>query len=128
MLRRRSRRRCVAHDDGQEEAVAAPVRGADHPLGAAGVTDGVARGLDPGRQRRLTDEPIAPDAVEQLDLGHDAVAVLHEQTQDVEHLRLDMTRLPAPAQLEAAGVELELVELEDHAPMMACPVGRRHRP
>ena len=118
----------VAHDDRRNEAVAAAVRGADHALGAPVVADRLARGLDAARQRRLAHEPVAPDVVEQLFLRHDAVAVLDEVAQHVEHLGLDVARLAPAAQLEARRVELELVELEDHPPMMACGAPGRRRP
>jgi uncharacterized OsmC-like protein len=61
--------------------------------------------------------------VEELLLRDDAVAVLDEVAQHVEHLGFHVARLARAPELEPSRVDLELVELEYHAPMMA-PVFR----
>ena len=60
----------VDHLDVGDELVALPVHGADDRLPGAVVADGLAHRLDPRRQRRLADEPVAPHLVEQLLLAH----------------------------------------------------------
>ncbi len=96
------------------EPVAAAVRGADDLLGPPVVAHGLACLLDPGGQRRLGHEPVAPHGVEQVLLGHDPVAVGHEVDEDIEDLGLDLDPAPAGAQLVGAGVELDTGEPEAH--------------
>ena len=103
------RRRCrdrVGGDVG-DELVAAAEHRADHLLPCAVVADGAAGRLDPAGQRRLADEAVAPHVVEQLRLGHDPVTVGDEIGEDVEHLPLDVYRLPGPFEPEAFQIEGE---------------------
>ena len=72
-----------------DELVALAVHRADHPLQAPVVADHLAHRLDLRRQRRLADEAVAPDAVEQLLLAHHLAAPLHEVAEEIERLRLD---------------------------------------
>ena len=99
---------------GRDEAVAAPVDRAHDRLTLAVVTDRATRGLDAGRERGLADEPVAPDVVEELFFGDHPLAVDDEVGEDVEHLRFDRDRNPAPAQLEERRVELDVTEAVDH--------------
>ena len=43
-------------------------------------------------KRRIRHDPAAPDRGDEIVLADDAVAVLHQVNQQVEHLRLDMYR------------------------------------
>jgi hypothetical protein len=86
---------------------------ADQPLGPPVVADGPAGALDPARQRRLGHEARVPHLVEQLRLGDQAVALAHQQREDVEHLRLHRPELPTHPQLDPAEVELAVLEAED---------------
>ena len=97
--------------DGGDELVAAAVHGADHLLRCAVVADGDPGGSHPAGERRLADEAVPPDRVQQLRLRHDPVAVLDQVGQDVEDLRLDVHRRPAPPDLEARRVDHTVVEL-----------------
>ena len=117
--RRARRRRPPGHTTEREEAVPAAVGGRDEPLLPPAVAESLAGRLDPARERRLAHEPVAPHVVEQLLLRDHPVGVHDQVAEDVEHLRLDPTGLARLAQLEALGVELEVLELEDHPPMMA---------
>ena len=75
-----------------DELVAPAVHGADHTLGTAAVAQRLAGTLDPRCERRLADEGVTPDLLQQLALGHDPVAVLDEHDEEVEHLGLQMDR------------------------------------
>jgi hypothetical protein len=90
------------------------VNRADRPLLRAVVADSAPSGFDPARQRRLAHEPVAPHVVEQLGLGDDAIAVHDQIPQHVEDLRLDWLGRAAATELEEIGVELTIVEAEDH--------------
>ena len=59
----------------------------------------------------------SPTRVEQLRLGHDPLAV-EPDGQDVEDLRLDVNRLPAPLEEEPVGVRQDLPEQNPHAPII----------
>ena len=50
--------------------------------------------------------------LEQIVLGDDVVAMLHQMHQQIEHLRLDRDDLAAAAQLAAVGVKQVVGELE----------------
>ena len=64
--------------DRGDELVALAVDRADDRLPVAVVVDGLANRLDAGGERRLADEAIAPDLVEQLLLADDGAAALHQ--------------------------------------------------
>jgi hypothetical protein len=97
-----------------DEPVAAAVDRLDDPLVSSGVADRPADGLDAARQRRLRDEPIAPDLVQQLGLGHDPVPVAHQVREDVEHLGLDGDDLSPSPQLQAPDAQLAVTEPHRH--------------
>src|SRR4051794_10704943 len=73
---------------GGDEPVAAPVGGADERLATAVVPDGSACCLDAARHRRLADEAVAPDVVEELVLADDPLPVLDEVGEHIEDLWL----------------------------------------
>ena len=83
-------RRCDAHVADEAQALARD--GADQPLLLAAVADRLARGIDAAGQGRLRHDPAAPDRSDEIVLADDAVAVLHQVDQQVEHLRLDGNR------------------------------------
>jgi hypothetical protein len=99
----------VAH-----EAEPPPVHRADQALVTPVVADRSPGGLDAARQRRLGDEPVAPDLVEQLGLRDDPVAVPDEVVEHVHHLRLDRDPLPATLELHGIGVERHVSESHPH--------------
>src|SRR5687768_2785800 len=77
-------------DDVRHDAEADAVHGADDPLSRAVVTDGLARVLDAGVERGGSDVAMPPDAVEQLLLRDEAVAIGEQIREHVEHLGLDV--------------------------------------
>jgi hypothetical protein len=87
---------------------------ADQTLAAPVVADRLTRRLDPAGQRRLTDEPVAPDGVQQLLFGHDPPPFPDQHRQQVEDLRLERTGLAGLAQLEAVQIQLTVFEGEGH--------------
>lgn len=99
-------------------AIAATMDGLDDGLADPVVADDPAGGLDSARKRRLADETIAPDVVEQLGLRHDTLTVRHEVPEYLEHLRLDVQRLTGPLQQEPIGIEHEVPEREPHLLMV----------
>ena len=75
--------------------------GADQPLLVAVVADRLADGIDPAGQRRFRDDAAAPDRRDQVVLADDAVAVLDQADQQVEHLRLHGARARRRAAVRA---------------------------
>ena len=71
----------------------------------AAVADRLARGVDAAGQRRIRHDAAAPDRGDEIVLADDAVAVLHQIDQQVEHLRLDGDSFGAAAQLAPVGVK-----------------------
>ena len=62
-----------------------------------------------------------PDALDQIVLGNDALAVLHQIKQKIEHLRLDCDILAAAREFAHAGIEHMVREVELHATIpVAC--------
>ena len=106
----RPRAGCALPAQRRHEPVAAAVQRLDDSLLLPVVADGSPGRLDAGRERRLADEAVAPDVVEQLVLGDDAVAVLDQVGEHAEHLRLDRHRRAGATQLEQVGVEVESSE------------------
>src|ERR1700722_8258713 len=72
---------------------------ADQLLVLAAVADRLSRGVDAAGQRRIRRDPAAPDRSDEIVLADDAVAVLHQVNQQVEHLRLYGNKLGIAAQL-----------------------------
>jgi len=93
--------------------IAASVGGADEALAASVVPDRLTCRLYPAGERRLADEAIAPDSVEQLLLGHNPVPFPDQHGEQVEHLRLNRPEPPGAAQLEPVEIELAVAEDED---------------
>jgi len=79
--------------------------GADQLLVVAAVAERLAGGVDAAGQGGIRHDPAAPDRGDEVVLAHDAVAVLHQVDQQVEHLRLDRDRFEAPAQLPPVGIK-----------------------
>ena len=98
---------------GRDEFVALAVHRPDDRLLAAVVADGLADRLDPRGQRRLTDEAVTPDRVEQFLLAHHRATVLDEVGEHVEHLGFDPDLLAAPSKDDAVQVQLAVGE-SDH--------------
>jgi len=84
----------------------APARdGADQLLVFAAVADRLSGGVDAAGQGRIRHDPAVPDRGDEVVLADDAVAVLHQVNQKVEHLRLDGDGLGAAAELASVGIK-----------------------
>src|SRR5262249_27061649 len=116
LRRERPGHRLLARDllDGGDDAKAATADGADAALRRAVVAERLARRLDPAGERGVGYDALLPDALEDLVPGDDAMAVLQQKHQQVEHLRLDRDDLVIPPQLEGGGVDDATVDTEDH--------------
>ncbi len=88
---------------------------ADDLLAAAIVADGLTGGFDARRQRRLADEPITPDVVEQLVLADHPIPVLDQVTQHLEHLGLDGDHVPGPRQLVVVRIDHDVTKRKHRA-------------
>ncbi len=104
-LRSRFRSTGTALLDIADEAEALSCDGADQGLVGAGIADRPARGIDPAGQGRFRDGTAMPDPVNQLVLGHHAIAVFHQMDDEIEHLWLDGNGTVASAQLASVGVK-----------------------
>jgi hypothetical protein len=100
----------------RHEAQALAMDRADEALRPAVVAERLARGLDAARDRGLRDDAPVPDLLDDLVAGHEPVAVLHEQREQREDLRLHGARRAARAQLHPGHVQLEMAEPVDHGP------------
>jgi len=96
------------------EPVAAAVDGLDDPLISAGIAHGAARGLDPAGQRRLGNEPVTPDLVEEFGLRYHTLAMAQQIGQHVEDLGFHIDDLAGASQLDALDAQLAITELNPH--------------
>jgi hypothetical protein len=97
-------------DEVANEPEATTVDGLD-PLRLAGGVAEDAAGVANGRgEGGLGDVHVRPERVEQSFLRHDAVALLDEVVQQLEHARFRFHRFPAAAQLVTIEIELEITE------------------
>src|SRR5262249_57588569 len=85
------------------------------------VGERVSGGVDAAGQGRIRDDTAAPDRGDQIVLADDAVAVLHQINQQVEHLRLDGDGIGAAAQFAAVDVKHMISQVKLHGQ------GRRNR-
>src|SRR4029077_19507132 len=74
--------------DVADEAKALSRESADDRLILTAIADGFPRGVDAAGQSRFGDDAAVPDGLHQIVLGDDAVAVLDQVDQQIEHLRL----------------------------------------
>src|SRR6185369_10758848 len=90
------------------------------------VADRAPGSLDAAGQCGLADEPVTPDLVQQLFLGHHPVAVAEQVDEDVEDLWLDRHALAIATQLEPLDIELAAIEGEAHGRSLHPLVQRGH--
>src|SRR5258708_38878274 len=98
-----------------DEAHALAGYGTDPPLLFAAVADHLSRRVDTAGQRRVRDDPAFPDRGEDFILADDAVAVLRQVSEKVEHLRLDMHGCAGAPELSAFEIDFAVVKAEDHS-------------
>src|SRR5438128_2610403 len=113
------RHRCHRHIDDTvgidgtnlgNETISSPVDRTDDALRFSAVTDSLARFLQSGGERRLGNDPILPQFLQQFFFRDHSIAVLGEIREHIEYLRLySAGATPAP-QLEQAQIELEVTE------------------
>ena len=115
---RRSAAPHVAH-----EANAFALEGADQLLALAGVAERLACCIDAAGEGRFRHDPAVPDRGDEIVLGDDAIAVLDQANQQVEHLRLDGDRLGGATQLAPVGVKRMIGKDKPHVlpPVPDCP-------
>ena len=75
----------------------------------------MANEFDACGQRRFTDEPIAPELVEQLLFAHDIATPLHQVRENIEGLGLELHLLAVAPKDDARQVELAIRKSENHA-------------
>jgi hypothetical protein len=109
------RRRRPHPTDHSDEPVATAVYRADQPLGLPIVAHRLPGLLDPAGNRRLADEPAAPDVVHQLILGHHPVAVANQVRQHLEDLRFDPDPDTRAPQLDLRQIKLHILEGDNHS-------------
>jgi hypothetical protein len=93
--------------------------GADQFCFVAAVANRLARGVDAAGQSRIRHDPAAPDRSEEIVLADDAVAVLHQVDQQVEHLGLDGNGLGTAAQLAPVGIKPVIGKEKFHVAALA---------
>jgi len=96
------------------EAIAPTVQCLDDPLRLPRVSDRAAGLLNARLQRRLADELLGPEMLEEILLGDKAVAVRDEVAQDVEYLRAQVDTPSSTAQFTAARIERIITEKIPH--------------
>ena len=113
----------VGSSDGHfaDEAEALAVHRPDQPLRLAVVANQAPDLLDARRDGAIADRPAVPDRGDQLVLADQPVAVLDQQEQQREHLRLDGDRTIVLKQLEPAQVEDEIAHRVTHRQILARP-------
>jgi hypothetical protein len=72
------------------------------------------RRIEARRQRRVRDDPPAPNALDQIVLADDPAPVAHQIDEKVEHLRLERDRLSSAAQFAALDIEHVVTKPENH--------------
>ena len=80
----------------------------------AAVADRPSGRVDPAGQRRVRHDSSAPYRSDEVILADDAIVILHQVDQQVEHLRFDLDRLIAAAQFAAAGIENVIGKTKQH--------------
>ncbi len=120
---RRSRARHGASHglDRRDELIALAVDGADDRLSAAVVVDRPAYGFDARGERRLADEPVTPDLVEQLLLAHDRAPTFDQVGQHVEGPGLELDLVTVAAQHDPGQIQLAVGEAQDHVALVPDP-------
>jgi hypothetical protein len=99
---------------GRDEPIALTVNRLDEPLRLAVVAENGPRRLHAARDGRVRDDASVPNLLDELVLGDEALAVLHEQRQECKHLGLEAQDPAALAQLHGGEIQLEVGEGVDH--------------
>ncbi len=105
--------RAFDHDVADEPQPAA-VDGANQALCLAIIADGTPRRLDAAGNRGIRDDASLPDALDDLVARDDAVVVLDQQHEQIEHLWLDRDGRPIPAHFVGLGIDGDGTNQIDH--------------
>jgi hypothetical protein len=102
----------------RNELVAASKDGTDDALRRSVVADRLANGSESGRQGGLTDESVAPDLIQKLVLADNAITMLDQVDEHIEHLWFDMLMLTRSNEFEPICIDGARVEfvLRNDAP------------
>src|SRR5215468_5096933 len=76
----------------------------------AAIANGAPGGIDPRRQGGIRHEAAMPDCGKQVVFTDDAVTVLNQVGQKVEHLRFDGERSRSATQFSTVRIEREILE------------------
>src|SRR5262249_4376427 len=98
-----------------DETYALAHDGPDQALLVAAVADRLAGGVDTARQRRIGNDPPAPDRLDQVVLARHAIAGLHPIEQEIRHLGLDRHPPRAPPKLAPVDVKHMIFKEKSHA-------------
>lgn len=88
---------------------------ADQFLIFAAVADRLSRGVDAASQRRFRNDPVAPHRADEIVLADNAVAVLQQINQKVEHLRLNVDQVFGIPEFAPLEVDLVFFETKNHS-------------
>src|ERR1700682_2859248 len=88
--------------------------GPDQLLVRAAIADGLSRGVDAARECRVRHDSAAPNRSDEIFFADDAVAVLHQIDQQIEHLRLHGNCCAAAEQLAAFCIKRMIVKDKMH--------------
>src|SRR5262249_6454120 len=98
--------------------------GADEALVLSRVINRASHGAHAGTQRRLRDDPPAPDCSNQVVFADNPIAVFDQVFEDIEHLRSDGNPMRPTTQLAAVRVERKASESIEQ---IAVPRPKRRR-
>src|SRR5215510_1672977 len=87
---------------------------ADQALLFAAITDGLTHSRDAAGQGRLRHNAPAPDTIDEIVLAHHTIAILHEENQEIEHLRFDRDQYFPASQLSPIHVKHMILEKKLH--------------
>jgi hypothetical protein len=82
------------------------------------VAERLACGLDPAGDGRIAHHAPFPYFLNDLDAGNESLAVLDQQRNQGEYLRLQAAQIAASAQLDLGRIKLEIAETVEHGRMM----------
>ena len=99
------------------------MHGLDIELLITAIAQRLARRLDTAGNRGIGDHPAAPHRMHKLIAAEQGIRMLGKMNQKIEHQRLDIDLLAAPAQFIAVGIDFYICKSENQSilllPMIA---------
>jgi hypothetical protein len=83
-------------------------------LRLAGIADGLTHGVNAAAERRVGNDPSAPDLLYDFVFANGAFPVRNQIGQQVKHLGLDMNPNAGSSQFATFDVKLAITETDDH--------------